>query len=454
MSERHIIDWKKVGALAPQQMPDFLRSESPQLTAFIQAYYDWMDLPDNPNHVVANLRNYRDIDRTLDEFVDYFHDEYLERIPKSIACDRRLLIKHIVAFYKAAGNKKSVRFLFRVLFNEEIDFYIPGVDILRLSDGKWQVDKSLKVTSLDPSFDLNSLTFAEIVGVQSGARTRVERVVTSVDENQTQVVELFVSRIIGQFSANELISSGGTDNPVAKIDDHGLYTYPGRWLNTDGFLSSEKRFQDNFFYQEFSYVIKAGRTLESYAAIVKNLTHPAGTKLFGQIQLVQDSGLIPPQVEQSWTTISSAQDSIIPMVPTVFSNLSSGDQSDAIDQMLSYSMLVELDDSGATELDVLSGDVIAGSLRLSITDVIGTTAGIPISSFVGWSASAFTDGTGVLATGSAFLSDLEEGEIIRWRDLDGLVDDQYNEIKAISGNNALVLKFKPSGSITNPAIVV
>lgn len=446
MSERHIVDWKKVGAIVPEQLPDFVRSLSPQLTSFIKAYYDWMDQADHPNHALANLRNYRDIDRTLDEFVDFFHNEYLERIPKSIACDRRLLIKHIVSFYRAAGNKKSVRFLFRVLFNEEIDFYIPGQDILRLSDGKWQVDKSLKVSLFDPAFDVNQLTYAEIVGSNSGARTRVEKIVLTAG-----TVELFVSRIIGEFEPGESILLGS--ELVAEIDSHGLYTYQGRWLNTDGFLSSEKRFQDNFFYQEFSYVIKAGRTLDSYAEILKGLIHPAGTKMFGQIQLVQDAGLAPPSVEQSWVTLSSAQDSIVAMIPQVVSNLLSGDGLDGVDQMLSYESMVSVDDSGSTSINVISGSAIAGTPRLSTSSVIGTLGGIPISSLVGWTASTFIDGTGVLGTGSSYLSDLQIDELVLWRDLDSVVPDQYNEIKTISGDNALILKFKPYGSVTHPAIV-
>lgn len=449
MSDRHNIDWKKVGALVPQQLPDAIRSLSPQLTAFIASYYEWMDQKGQPNHALANLRNYRDIDRTLEEFVDFFHDEYLERLPKTLVCDRRHLIKHIIDFYRAAGNKKSIRFLFRILFDEDIDFYIPGQDILRLSDGKWQVDKSLKVTLLDPSFNINDFTSAEIIGSSSGARSRVETVVQTMSD-QMPVVELFVARIIGAFQANELILLDGL--PVATVDSHGLYTYPGRYLNTDGFLSSDKRLQDNFYYQEFSYVIKAGRSLDQYASILKGLVHPAGTIMFGEIQLVQDAGLPVPSVETSWCTISASQDNYVDLVPKVITSVTSGTAAD-IDSMLSFEGWVLENPTWTVSLTKLAGTQVTGTVRLSTSSVISAQTGIPISSLVGWVPDTFTDGTGVLATGANFISALAADQIITWRDLDGIVTDAYNEIRTISGASALILKFKPNQTVTHPAII-
>lgn len=62
-----------------------------------------------------------------------------------------------------------------------------------------------------------------------------------------------------------------------------------RYLNNDGFLSDRKYIQDSYYYQDFSYVIKTGKTLEIWRDIVKKLLHPAGFVFFGQIKILSTS---------------------------------------------------------------------------------------------------------------------------------------------------------------------
>jgi len=61
----------------------------------------------------------------------------------------------------------------------------------------------------------------------------------------------------------------------------GLRAYEGKYTDTKGFLSWNNRLQDNFFYQVYSYVIRSKTALQKYNQFVKDLLHPAGTKMFG-----------------------------------------------------------------------------------------------------------------------------------------------------------------------------
>lgn len=65
----------------------------------------------------------------------------------------------------------------------------------------------------------------------------------------------------------------------------GVIAEDGSYKGTRGFLSSDQRLQDNYYYQEFSYVIKSASALKSYRDIVRAVIHPAGTKLFGQVDI-------------------------------------------------------------------------------------------------------------------------------------------------------------------------
>lgn len=60
----------------------------------------------------------------------------------------------------------------------------------------------------------------------------------------------------------------------------------GTFVNADGKISeSSKRIQDSYFYQDFSYVIKVGQSIDKYRNIVRKLLHPIGLALFGEVQI-------------------------------------------------------------------------------------------------------------------------------------------------------------------------
>jgi hypothetical protein len=60
----------------------------------------------------------------------------------------------------------------------------------------------------------------------------------------------------------------------------------GTFINADGKISeASKRIQDSKFYQDFSYVIKVGQSIDKYRNIVRKLLHPIGLALFGEVQI-------------------------------------------------------------------------------------------------------------------------------------------------------------------------
>ena len=77
----------------------------------------------------------------------------------------------------------------------------------------------------------------------------------------------------------------------------GVVLEDGSYKGTRGFLSSDQRIQDNYYYQEFSYVIRSASALKSYRDIVRSVIHPAGTKLFGQVDITDTLSLTSLDIE-------------------------------------------------------------------------------------------------------------------------------------------------------------
>lgn len=173
------------------QLPAFVREDHGNFIDFMEAYYEWMDNYRNTQFDIYRLLSYQDIDSSIDVFTEQFFKEFLLNIPRNILADKALVLKHIKEFYRAKGTEKSYKFFFRILFNIDVDFYYPRIDILKVSDGKWIQNKTLRVRiTSGNAFDLVG---RKVRGVSSSATAFVEQV-QAVQLGYIKVYELFLNR--------------------------------------------------------------------------------------------------------------------------------------------------------------------------------------------------------------------------------------------------------------------
>lgn len=198
----------KISTHIATQFPEFIRSEGPRFVEFLKSYYEQAEQVDEAVYAARTITNNQDIDATAAVLLEYFRREFLANIPVNILADRRLVTKHIRKFYRARGSADAYRFLFRILFNTEIDFYYPGDDILRCSDGRWVVETILTVGN--PKTGDPTLWEGDIVtGGSSSSRGRVEGVTKSIYAG-TESWELTLSNVIGNFDDEETITNTDT----------------------------------------------------------------------------------------------------------------------------------------------------------------------------------------------------------------------------------------------------
>lgn len=209
----------KVSDLIEQQFPDFVRDEGPKLVAFLKAYYEWMEQNRKPLDSTRNLLNYKDIDSTLSEYVQYFTSEFMPSVPDNVIADKRLLVKNIKQLHRARGSENSYRLLFQMLYGDDIDFYYPGVDILRASDGRWVKESSIRLGS--PSVgNLDTLLGKDVIGLTSGATARIDRSVRTV-ETGIPVYEFFITNISGTFQEGEEVKDQNSNVKGTIVNEVG-----------------------------------------------------------------------------------------------------------------------------------------------------------------------------------------------------------------------------------------
>jgi len=156
---------------------------------------------DEIGYKTRKLLEYGDIDLTTTDLLDRLKKKYIADLPSDIIADKRLLIKNALDFYRNKGNEKSYDILFRALFDKDVTVYLPGRDILRLSDGEWNVPQYLEVSYVP---DLQTYVNRKIIGIGSKASAIIENYQQLVVNRKTIEI-LTISNVNGFFDRGEYI---------------------------------------------------------------------------------------------------------------------------------------------------------------------------------------------------------------------------------------------------------
>ena len=214
---------KTISSLISSQLPDFVRADHPIFKRFLELYYQWMEQnsPDGISNTAGNtiyhamqIENYRDIDQTPPEFVKYFKDEILPYFPENTSLSTEKIIKAAREFYSKKGSDESLRWLFKALFDEDIEINYPKEQILKTSDGKWNLPRAFRITinEENKNINVNLLERRLVTGTESGATCIVESANRNVDPtNGREVLEIYVSNLKKFFNNGEFIEIIYTD---------------------------------------------------------------------------------------------------------------------------------------------------------------------------------------------------------------------------------------------------
>jgi hypothetical protein len=218
----------KISSLISSQVPSFVRDDHPKFIAFLEAYYEYLEQEGKVVSGAKNIRELMDIDTTVDAFAEYLYSKFLHDFPRNTLTDKANILKNAKDIYRSKGTEKATRFLLRALFDHEIDFYYPKKDVLRSSDGKWYIKKTLRITNTrinnTPNTDISGLEKyigTKIIGSQSNAQAVIETVDRFYDAGTT-VDEIELSNLSGTFLNGENISaqfiqSGETLNITSEV---------------------------------------------------------------------------------------------------------------------------------------------------------------------------------------------------------------------------------------------
>lgn len=123
------------GCSKAKQFPEFFREDYQSFVQFIDLYYQFLDTTYS-----GNLDGQLDIDRTDEIFLENYRLQYAVTMPKFDHIQVRQFIQNAKAFYSSKGTENSIKFLFKIAFNDEIQISYPGESTLKAQSGKWSQD--------------------------------------------------------------------------------------------------------------------------------------------------------------------------------------------------------------------------------------------------------------------------------------------------------------------------
>jgi len=191
----------------------------------------------NPVENIQQLLNYSDPDHTISDFLSQMKKEFLNTIPEDTddAVDTRKLIKNIKSLYRAKGTAKAHKAFFKILFNENSEIYTPADDMLRVSDGSWNVQSFIRCTqtTLQQAQDPIFLTGQTITQANNPASTTINEATAIVEniikfqEGSTQIIEVILNleTTTGTFvNGAEVtgISNVDSDQTIGMVVSQGL----------------------------------------------------------------------------------------------------------------------------------------------------------------------------------------------------------------------------------------
>jgi len=189
--------------LEPTNTLDFVVEET-IVGSTSSAYGSVTSLTRNPVNALKLFTSLIDPSQTTEGVLEFFKKEFYPNIRNSSTTDLRKFIQHLKNFYRSKGSENSFRTLFRILYGQEnVDFYFPKTDLLKVSDGKWSQDIIVQLI-----FDSNYLSFngLTITGGSSGSTAFVSNI-TDRKLGTIPIIELVLTNASGTFTLGETITA-------------------------------------------------------------------------------------------------------------------------------------------------------------------------------------------------------------------------------------------------------
>ena len=203
-----------ISPLIEQQFPAVYRDDGPVLVSFVKAYYEYLEQTDKDLYNTRKMFENRDVDQSVDTFLEHFRKEFLSEFPKTIDQGIPFTIKHIMDVYRAKGTPRAVELLLKLVHGIDSTIYVPGQHLFTASEADFYEPRYIEVIfPYDNDSAFSDFQGKDITGTITGATATVDSCLKTTASGKITYI-MFLANVVGTFKREELVGYvGGTLQP-------------------------------------------------------------------------------------------------------------------------------------------------------------------------------------------------------------------------------------------------
>lgn len=154
-------------------IPSYIQTDYPKFVEFLMTYYSMME---KQGHLKSLINFEENIKGRKDDpiYIQKFLSEIGFDVGVGLNSTPELQYKLINDFMSMRGSEPSLKLLFRLLFNEDVNIEYPRDGLLYTSAANYVHNKFLITTS--PDINLSDISFAGVVGLTSNTTASIENI--------------------------------------------------------------------------------------------------------------------------------------------------------------------------------------------------------------------------------------------------------------------------------------
>jgi hypothetical protein len=180
-----------------------------------------------------------------------------------------------------------------------------------------------------PTITVNrNILVKNVVGSFAAGDTLTSHNATVVDfDNARNILELRTSVVFNQDDIITSITGASATvyqaSPAQATSTIGTVgTTVGNFVNDRGKVSVDTmRIQDSLYYQDYSYVVRIGQSINEWRESIRRSVHPAGWNVFGEVSFASQVAARIQNPAAGSVTDSGSPDTFTPELASTFTNL-------------------------------------------------------------------------------------------------------------------------------------
>lgn len=175
---------KSIAPVINSRFPEFAKSYT-KFREFMLAYFAWLEQEGNPIEYANTFLENTDSTNEAARYWDKILADLGWNIELGKHIDKRVFVLFVRDYYLSRGTRKSLEFLFRLLYAEDVSVHYPRDDMLTLDNTRYESVQLMVATDINDNNTFRKLNLAAAEfgltgkGISSGAMMIIDSIVRS-----------------------------------------------------------------------------------------------------------------------------------------------------------------------------------------------------------------------------------------------------------------------------------